>query len=113
MPDTARERLAALLADTCDQLVHRQADAILNALRLTDAAALALMEGEAVVMPKRLTAENGMKYALSGEFSETFESTDFDGDQCFSSVPVSWTNIKAIYAAAVAASPYKDNSDAE
>ena len=63
-----------------------------------------------VVVPKRLTAENGAKGALSGEFSETtFISCpecfgDDDCDTCDGSgrieikVPVSWTTIKTIWA---------------
>lgn len=63
-----------------------------------------------VVVPKRLTAENGAKGALSGEFSETtFISCpecfgDDDCDTCDGSgrieikIPVSWTTIKTIWA---------------
>ena len=63
-----------------------------------------------VMVPKRLTAENGAKGALSGEFSETtFISCpecfgDDDCDTCDGSgrieikVPVSWTTIKTIWA---------------
>ncbi|MCG4430779.1 hypothetical protein LMJ97_00280 [Escherichia coli] len=62
-----------------------------------------------VVVPKRLTAENGAKGALSGEFSETtFISCpecfgDDDCDTCDGSgrieikVPVTWTTIKSIW----------------
>ncbi|WP_411684902.1 molecular chaperone DnaJ [Escherichia coli] len=63
-----------------------------------------------VMVPKRLTAENGAKGALSGEFSETtFISClecfgDDDCETCDCSgrieikVPVSWTTIKTIWA---------------
>ena len=63
-----------------------------------------------VMVPKRLTAENGAKGALSGEFSETtFISCpecfgDDDCETCDGSgrieikVPVSWTTIKTIWA---------------
>jgi hypothetical protein len=80
-----------------------------------------------VLMPKRLTAENGAKGALSGEFKESVQVTcpvcdgsgddpDFDGDptehggaclECngegtvAQNVPVSWDTIKDIYKAAV------------
>lgn len=66
-----------------------------------------------VVVPERLTAENGAKSALVGEFSETkfincpecFGDGDCETcDGCGSikiSVPVSWTNIKAIWAKGV------------
>ncbi len=62
-----------------------------------------------VVVPKRLTAENGAKGALSGEFSETtFISCqecfgDDDCDTCDGSgrieikVPVTWSTIKSIW----------------
>lgn len=66
-----------------------------------------------VVVPKRLTAENGAKFLLVGEFSETkfINCTEcFGDDECETcdgsgrieiSVPVSWTNIKAIWAKGV------------
>lgn len=62
-----------------------------------------------VMVPKRLTAENFAKAALSGEFSETkFINCPecFGDDECETcdgsgrieiTVPVSWTNIKAIW----------------
>ncbi|HBB7140347.1 hypothetical protein [Escherichia coli] len=62
-----------------------------------------------VMVPKRLTAENGAKGALSGEFSETtFISClecfgDDDCDTCDGSgrieikVPVTWSTIKSIW----------------
>lgn len=62
-----------------------------------------------VMVPKRLTAENGAKGALSGEFSETtFISClecfgDDDCDTCDGSgrieikVPVTWATIKSIW----------------
>ncbi|MGT6149628.1 hypothetical protein ACRW5G_16600 [Escherichia coli] len=65
------------------------------------------------LVPKRLTAENGAKRALSGEFSETkFINCpecfgDEDCETCDGSgrieisVPVSWTTIKAIWAKGV------------
>lgn len=46
-----------------------------------------------VVVPRRLTAENGAKAALSGEFHET----DFRG----SDICVSWTTIKDIWRTAI------------
>ncbi|HEM6740102.1 TPA: DUF550 domain-containing protein [Citrobacter farmeri] len=66
-----------------------------------------------VMVPKRLTAENGAKCLLVGEFSETkfINCTEcFGDDECETcdgsgrieiSVPVSWTNIKAIWAKGV------------
>ncbi|PAQ59799.1 hypothetical protein BIZ41_20810 [Escherichia coli] len=65
------------------------------------------------LVPKRLSAENGAKGALSGDFSETkFINCPecFGDDDCETcdgsgrieiSVPVSWTTIKAIWAKGV------------
>ncbi|MCM2207576.1 hypothetical protein MYF61_17920 [Klebsiella quasipneumoniae] len=62
-----------------------------------------------VMVPMRLTAENGAKWALSGEFSETkFVNCPecFGDDECETcdgsgkieiTVPVTWTTIKAIW----------------
>lgn len=66
-----------------------------------------------VMVPMRLTAENGAKGALSGEFSETkFVNCPecFGDDECETcdgsgkieiTVPVTWTTIKAIWAKGV------------
>lgn len=70
-----------------------------------------------VLMPKRLTAENGAKILLSGEFHELVEvhnacdCGDADCEECrdfeeifpngVEKVPVSWDTIKAIYSKAV------------
>ena len=77
-----------------------------------------------VMVPKRLTAENGAKGVLSGEFSETkFINCPecFGDDECETcdgsgqieiTVPVSWTNIKAIWAKGVEhfeAAPQQEN----
>ena len=76
-------------------------------------------DGSKVLMPKELTAENGAKALLIGEFKESImvENPEFCGcktdlcDYCVSfpdeperieqTVDVSWTTIKAIYAMAV------------
>ena len=66
---------------------------------------------ETVAMPVSLTAANGAKFLLSGEFSEKIavscpdctegcETCDGSGE-LYRAVPVSWTTIKAIYAKAV------------
>ncbi|HCU0655031.1 TPA: hypothetical protein OUF52_002045 [Klebsiella quasipneumoniae] len=66
-----------------------------------------------VMVPMRLTAENGAKGALSGEFSETkfVNCTEcFGDDECETcdgsgkieiTVPVTWTTIKEIWAKGV------------
>lgn len=76
------------------------------------------MSDNGILMPKSLTAENGAKALLSGEFTEDLSVTciECDGDghtgdneciECKGSgditltIPVSWDNIKAIYAKAV------------
>lgn len=76
------------------------------------------------LVPKRLTAENGAKSVLSGEFSETkfINCPECFGDgECETcdgsgrieiTVPVSWTNIKAIWAKGVehfAAAPRQED----
>lgn len=50
-----------------------------------------------VLVPAELTAENGMKAALIGEFREDYTITDDHGDTHRESVLVSWHNIKAIH----------------
>ncbi|EIV2267605.1 TPA: DUF551 domain-containing protein [Klebsiella pneumoniae] len=79
-----------------------------------------------VMVPMRLTAENGAKGALSGEFSETkFVNCPecFGDDECETcdgsgrieiTVPVTWTTIKEIWAKGVehfAAAPQSPGSD--
>lgn len=79
-----------------------------------------------VMVPMRLTAENGAKGALSGEFSETkFVNCPecFGDDECETcdgsgrieiTVPVTWTTIKEIWAKGVehfAAAPHSPGSD--
>jgi len=74
-------------------------------------------QSDKVLLPRALTAENGSKAALIGEFSETTKvycsecggdyKTMDDCETCggtgaeFISVLVSWTTIKAIYAKVV------------
>jgi len=59
---------------------------------------------DGVWVPKKLTAENGAKKALYGEFEETVV---MDCDGCEGAgqytiwLPVSWTNIKAIWEKAI------------
>lgn len=72
------------------------------------------MEDEKVVMPKRLTAENGAKSLMIGEFFEKLtiacEYEVCTPDDCPScggtgsiviNVPISWMTIKKIYTRAV------------
>jgi hypothetical protein len=54
-----------------------------------------------VVMPRRLTAENGAKALLMGEFFEEHECSYYDANgelvEYTEKVPVSWDTIKRIY----------------
>ena len=72
------------------------------------------MDDDKIIMPKRLTAENGAKSIMIGEFfEETTETCKYgvcmpdDCPACGGSgsitrrIPVSWTTIKAIYKKAV------------
>ncbi|MES8989499.1 hypothetical protein ABEQ04_12330, partial [Cutibacterium acnes] len=74
------------------------------------------LDADMVLMPRKLTARNGAKAALAGEFSEKverncatchFEEHDDDCLECKGEgtwtqiVPVSWENIKRIYEKAV------------
>jgi hypothetical protein len=61
------------------------------------------------LVPTELTAENGMKAALIGEFFEEVETLDEDGNPHKMQVPVSWTTIKAIHRAMIAAVPNPAN----
>jgi hypothetical protein len=69
-------------------------------------------EQDAVSVPRELTAENGAKAALLGEFStaSTQHCPECDGDGCEDcsgqgyfqyEVLIDWTNIKAIFRAAI------------
>ena len=49
------------------------------------------------VMPRKLTAENGAKSLLIGEFHETIVCHDEDGQPYEVKMPVEWDTIKAIY----------------
>lgn len=88
---------------------------------------LAIPDGY-VMVPMRLTAENGAKGALSGEFSETkFVNCPecFGDDECETcdgsgrieiTVPVTWTTIKEIWAKGVehfAAAPQEASSESQ
>ncbi len=56
-----------------------------------------------VFVPRELTAENGMKGLLSGEFYELIDQADEDGEEIEpQKVYVSWDNIKKIHRAVVA-----------
>ncbi len=54
------------------------------------------------VMPRELTAENGSKGLMMGEFKEHYEVCDEDGNYHTESLYVSWTNIKEMHKKLVA-----------
>jgi hypothetical protein len=67
-----------------------------------DKAEQALTSKDKVMVPRELTAENGMKRALSGEFFELVDQTDDDGNYLAPvKIPVSWTTIKEIHKAMI------------
>ena len=84
--------------DILDKLWRNYAPEAMAALRAIDAAGYA-------VVPTKLTAENGMKYALIGEFKEHVELVDEHGNDHTVTVDVSWSTIKQIHDAVVAAAP--------
>lgn len=104
----ARERLAKLLGGDVDGRYGRNPEAlriardlysemayrVLSALHLSDAAALALMDGEGVVAPKKASPP----MHLAGEVV----------DPGIGGCPPTVGNV---YAAMLAASPYKENPD--
>lgn len=53
------------------------------------------------LLPRKLTAENGAKAALIGEFHEDFGILDENGDEQYVKVAVTWDTIKRIWEAAV------------
>ncbi len=60
------------------------------------------MADDKMLLPKKLTAENGAKYALIGEFFEGYEYVDCDTQELRTGkVPVRWDTIKRIWDRAV------------
>jgi len=49
-------------------------------------------------LPRTLTAENGAKALLNGEFFESIETMDEDGNEIGIETAVQWDTIKEIYA---------------
>ncbi|EPD9038441.1 ead/Ea22-like family protein [Escherichia coli] len=102
--------LAALFGVTVPDLPPLEAESVSQTYKLNELSGNSPVTPDGWVMvPKRLTAENGAKGALSGEFSETtFISClecfgDDDCDTCDGSgrieikVPVTWSTIKSIW----------------
>lgn len=60
--------------------------------------------GDYVLVPRELTAENGMKAALIGEFFEEVTRHDVESDEYWTEkIYVSWPTIKEIHSAMIAA----------
>lgn len=57
---------------------------------------------DSILLPRKLTAENGAKAALIGEFYEDFGLLDEDGNEQYVKVAVTWDTIKRVWDAAVA-----------
>lgn len=94
-------------AGRCHKTLHKMITHIqTNAQEITD---------DNVLMPKELTAENGAKYLMMGEFKQEMpiycpECTNRDTEDCetcagegelIQEANISWTNIKEIYKKAV------------
>lgn len=54
---------------------------------------------------KELTAQNGTKYEMMGEFTEPFETHDEDGDSIVINIPIEWDTIKKIHKKVISLSP--------
>jgi hypothetical protein len=70
-------------------------------VRREDIAAVFGAPAQSGKLPRTLTAGNGAKAALIGEFHEEFTFMDEEGEECVAKVPVSWDTIKRIWVAAV------------
>jgi|TARA_R110000851_G_scaffold85152_3_gene185332 hypothetical protein len=95
-----------LLKNECDDLRLKDAQKVENWIYVSDMMERYQREQvkkltTPVVMPRRLTAENGAKALLIGEFFEEHECSYYDSDgelvEYIEKVPVSWGTIKEIY----------------
>ena len=99
---------------TIRQMVKYEPEWAANIIQFYEKKISKLEKGELVLMPRKLTAENGAKSLLMGEFFEPEdiacpEDCDFD-ERCPAChgngivkmwIPVSWDTIKNIYSRAV------------
>lgn len=114
-PESAIEALRFFLSLSLDGQDWLDVEPFLDAVAQQPAAGVELTDGMALV-PTRLTAENGAKSALSGEFNVAVETDCDDCDDCeleeicqtclgegytVRYEPVSWTMIKDIWAAGI------------
>ncbi len=88
-------------SNACLIVMANYGDLALGLLRGLLTSGLAQREQERVLLPRRLTAENGAKAALIGEFHEDFDILDENGDEQYVKVAVTWDTIKRIWEAAV------------
>lgn len=106
-----REYYEGVIADGSKRIAELEAEPVSQTCKLNEPSGNSPVTPDGwVIVPKKLTAENGAKGVLSGEFSETtFISCpecfgDDDCETCDGSgrieikVPVSWTTIKTIWA---------------
>ncbi|MCT6196619.1 hypothetical protein MTQ57_03420 [Escherichia coli] len=112
-PESVRdvvEECASIAENACRAAMLHGAEPVSQTYKLNELSGNSPVTPDGWVMvPKRLTAENGAKGALSGEFSETTfiscpECFGYDDcDTCDGSgrieikVPVTWTTIKSIW----------------
>ncbi|MCA8824120.1 ead/Ea22-like family protein [Escherichia coli] len=105
------DELVAALESAENRIAELEAEPVSQTCKLNEPSGNSPVTPDGwVIVPKKLTAENGAKGVLSGEFSETtFISCpecfgDDDCETCDGSgrieikVPVSWTTIKTIWA---------------
>jgi hypothetical protein len=97
-------------ADHADCIAAKQTPATIDlyARRLatleTAVEALEQMADEGTIrLPRKLTAENGYKAHMIGEFHEYMEHVDENGNDTAIKVPISWDTIKRIHDGVVAA----------
>ena len=104
--DPGGKRISTAAVVTCC-ITGKMLDGMGGGGLFIDATTLAgLRSGELVAVPRKLTAENGMKAALIGEFQVPFPHHDADGCEVVSQVNVPWTTIKKIHdAVVIAAAP--------
>lgn len=77
-------------------------EAMREIVRIADEPQEAVVPEGYILVPRCLTAENGAKGALSGEFHEDYGVQDERGDERWAKVAVNWTTIKEIHKAMVA-----------
>lgn len=101
-PEIEHMGAATVEADDIKRFFDGMAAANRRSTHMHDVAQSVQVPAGYIMVPRELTAENGAKSALIGEFNEEFGCLDEDGDEQFANVPVTWTTIKAIHKKMVA-----------